>query len=106
MTFDESTNTLTIKPFGAGEFTWQCVETIENQRISLEYKGAFEGKGHWILEPHGASTRVIYEVNVEIKNPFLCFVNKFISVERQHSKMMKKVFKSLDNYVSNLHRKH
>lgn len=88
----------------AGEFTLRKKESIENKRVTLEYTGLFTGSATWILEPHGAACRVVYDAHVTTNSGLLGFINKFSSIEKRHSKTIKEMFEYLDRYLSNYHK--
>lgn len=98
--------TFKVSPLGPGFFTWKISEVEDNRKVVLIYDGIFSGHGTWIVEKDGAMSWLTYGVELTIKHKFFQLLNKFISIERLHSKMMKKVFRELDRYLNNYHAKH
>lgn len=103
---NEGKTVLEVSPKkGPGNFIWKIEEVVEDQKVVLSYDGIFTGTGVWQLLKTGATTKVSYTVDLDVKHGFYKFINKFFSLEKMHSKMMEEVFRSLDQHLNNLHRK-
>ena len=99
----ENDQTLIVKPSGFGSFTWTTQEFVKDKKMILRYEGMFEGTGTWELMQRGSYTEVVYKVELIINHPLMRWINKFVPVATLHSRMMPKVFKSLDTYLNNCH---
>ncbi len=92
-----------VSPAGPGSFTWEIIENEKDSKVVLQYKGIFSGTGTWRIDKDGAMSYLTYHVSATIDHGFYRFINKFVSLNKLHSKMMKNVFKSLDTYLNNYH---
>jgi carbon monoxide dehydrogenase subunit G len=92
-----------VAPMGPGSFTWKIAELVENRKVVLEYEGMFNGKGTWLIEKDAAMTFVTYSVSANIEHKLFQFINKFMPINKLHSKMMPKVFRELNTYLNNYH---
>jgi len=95
--------TIEVSPFGPGSFLWKITQSEENRQVVLSYDGIFSGTGTWSIEKDGAMSWLTYSVSLTIEHGFFKFINKFISINKLHAKMMKKVFIKLDQYLNNYH---
>ena len=92
-----------VFPAGPGSFTWENIEIDQDVKVVLKYKGIFSGTGTWRIDKDGAMSYLTYHVSASIDHGFYRFINKFVPINKLHSKMMQKVFKSLDAFLNNYH---
>lgn len=97
--------TVKVSALGPGFFTWKISQLEDNAKVILTYDGIFSGLGTWTIEKDGAMSWLNYTIDLTIEHKFFQILNRFISIEKLHSKMMKKVFAELDRYLNNYHAK-
>jgi hypothetical protein len=59
---------------------------------------AIEGHGEWRLERLDAGTRVVYELDVQVRGWLVALLDRIISLPRVHSRQMQGVFKNLERH--------
>lgn len=86
-----------LRPMGGRPFRCQ-VEAVEpNRSMRMRYEGSFvTGRGEWLLEPVDAGTRVRYTLDVEAEGRLVSWLSRLVSLEKIHSREMRKVLRQLE----------
>jgi ribosome-associated toxin RatA of RatAB toxin-antitoxin module len=84
---------------GTISFNIEMMRINPNKEIFVRYSGAYEGEGIWYFFETINGTKVMYEIELKIKNPFVVLLNFFVSVSMLHSKIMTKIFNRLEEYL-------
>lgn len=86
----------TIRPYGWRSFRCRVVSFEEPVRICLQYDGIYMGGvAEWRLEPVGQGTKVIYDMDAEVKDLLVTLVGTVISLKSIHSYSMRGIFRNL-----------
>lgn len=86
----------TIRPYGWRSFRCRVVSVEEPVRICLQYNGMYMGGGaEWRLEPVGQGTKVIYDLDAEVKDLLVTLVGTVINLKSIHSYSMRGIFQNL-----------
>lgn len=86
--------------FGTVKFFCEIVKILLNKEIVVKYTGAYSGMGTWFFFKGTNGIKVIYEIDLIIRNPFVYILSYFISLNRIHSKTMNDIFNNLEKYLS------
>ncbi len=87
---------LEIVPRGGRPFRCE-VELIEPpRRMRMRYgRGFVTGQGEWRLEPAGAGTRVVYDLDVQAHGWLVAVLGRLMPLGRIHSRSMQEVLANL-----------
>ncbi len=85
---------------GIISFKIELMRINPHKEIIVEYNGAYEGRGIWYFFETTNGTKLMYEIELEIKNILVRFVSLFINLNSIHSKMMTKIFDGLEDYLN------
>lgn len=85
---------------GIVNFKIELTRIIPNKEIIVSYTGAYEGQGIWYFFDSTNGTKLLYEIELMIKNPIIRFISLFINLTTLHSKMMTKIFNGLEEYLN------
>ncbi len=88
---------------GFVKFYCELIRINSNKELVVHYSGAYEGRGIWYFFESLNGTKLIYEIDLEIKNPFVFLVSLFLDLSHIHSKMMTNIFFSLEKYLNELY---
>ncbi len=88
---------------GIVSFQCELMKINNNKEIIVHYSGAYEGNGIWYFLETGKGTKLMYEIDLEIKNPIVRFLSLFINVAGIHSKMMSNLFQGLEKYLDKIY---
>lgn len=88
---------------GIIKFNIEMIRIIENKEIIVQYTGAYEGNGIWYFFETVNGTKLMYEIDLKIKNPFVFLIDLFVSVSMLHSNMMAKMFNRLEEYLNKIY---
>lgn len=89
---------------GIVKFNIELMRINTNKEIIVQYYGAYEGKGIWYFFESANGTKLMYEIELKVKNPLVRFVSLFVNLAAIHSKMMTKVFNGLEDYLNKLYK--
>lgn len=95
-------STIQVKT-GMISFNIEMMKINPNKEIFVRYSGAYEGEGIWYFFETINGTKVMYEIDLKIKNPLVVLINFFVSVSAIHSKMMTKLFDRLEQYLNKIY---
>jgi uncharacterized protein YndB with AHSA1/START domain len=85
-----------IRPYGWRSFCCKVVSVEEPACICLQYEGAYmSGIAEWRLESVGQGTRVIYDMDAEVKDLLVALVGKVTDLKNIHSYSMRHIFQNL-----------
>ncbi|MCX8056740.1 MAG: SRPBCC family protein [Ignavibacteria bacterium] len=84
---------------GLVSFRIELMRINPNKEIIVQYSGAYEGRGIWYFFETINGTKLMYEIELEIKNPLVRFLSLFVNLNSIHSKMMTKIFQGLEEYL-------
>ncbi len=92
-----------VKVFGGKSF-FSKVENIKNEeQIKLLYfDGLYYGYGIWKIDGQGNSSILSYEVDLEIKDPFIRILSYIVSISKLHSLTFKHIFRNLGKYIGRI----
>jgi ribosome-associated toxin RatA of RatAB toxin-antitoxin module len=88
---------------GIIKFKIELTRINPNKEIIIRYSGAFEGEGIWYVFETTNGTKLMYEIELKIKNPLVVFLNFFVNISTLHSKMMTKMFNRLEEYLNKIY---
>lgn len=88
---------------GIISFRCELMRINNNKEIIVHYSGAYEGNGIWYFLETGKGTKLMYEIDLEIKNPIVKILSIFINVAGIHSKMMSNIFQGLEKYLNKIY---
>ena len=90
----------TIRPYGWRSFRCRVVSFEAPVRICLEYDGIYMGGvAEWRLEPAGQGTKVIYDMDAEVKDLLVTLFGAVINLESVHSYSMRGIFRNLRRHL-------
>lgn len=89
---------------GVIQFNIELKRINQNKEIIVQYSGAYEGQGIWYFFDSTNGTKLMYEIELKIKNPLVRLISLFINIASFHSKMMTKIFDGLEDYLNNIYR--
>lgn len=82
-------------------FVARVAELIENERLIVEYvRGAYLGRGEWLLEPVGEGTRLRMRWQVRSHGLLPSLSGLAVKADAIHSQMMQTGFHRLDNLLT------
>ena len=86
----------TIRPYGWRSFCCRVISFEEPVRICLQYDSTYMlGVAEWRLEPFDQGTKVIYDMDAEVKDLLVNLVGMVINLESIHSYSMQNIFRNL-----------
>ena len=88
---------------GIISFNIELMRINPNKEIIVRYSGAYEGEGIWYFFETTNGTKLMYEIELKIKNPLVFFLNFFINISTLHSKVMVKMFNRLEQYLNKMY---
>lgn len=88
---------------GIISFNIELMRINPNKEIIVRYSGAYEGEGIWYFFETTNGTKLMYEIELKIKNPLVFFLNFFINISTLHSKVMVKMFNRLEQYLNKIY---
>lgn len=88
---------------GIIRFNIEMMRVNPNKEILVRYSGAYEGEGIWYFFETTNGTKLMYEIELKIKNPLVFFLNFFINISTLHSKVMVKMFNRLEQYLNKIY---
>ncbi len=88
---------------GVIKFFIELMRINPEKEIIVHYSGAYEGNGIWYFFESSNGTKLMYEIELKVKNPIVRFVSLFVNIAALHSKMMTEVFNGLENYLNKLY---
>ncbi|MGB9663952.1 MAG: SRPBCC family protein [Ignavibacteria bacterium] len=88
---------------GIVSFNMELMKINPNKEIFVRYSGAYEGEGIWYFFETTTGTKVMYEIDLKIKNPLVVLINFFVNVSALHSKIMTKIFDRLEKYLNKIY---
>lgn len=110
---DAKVNVIKINPKGVGSiiqvktgiisFQIEMMRINPNKEIIVHYTGAYEGEGIWYFFETANGTKLMYEIELKIKNPLVIVLNFFVNVSMLHSKVMNKIFNRLEEYLNKIY---
>jgi len=85
-----------LRPYGWRSFRCRVLSVEEPVRIGLQYEGDYMiGGAEWRLEPVGQGTRVIYDMDAEVKDLLVTLIGRMINLKSIHSYSMRCIFRNL-----------
>lgn len=81
------------------KFFCEIVKTVPHQEIVINYSGIYCGTGTWFFIEGANGVKVMYEVDLEVKDFFVKVISFIINLSAIHSKQMAKLFNGLENYL-------
>jgi ribosome-associated toxin RatA of RatAB toxin-antitoxin module len=100
---EERTGSIIELKVGVVKFQMEMKSISPNKEIIVHYSGAYSGKGIWYFFENINGTKLMYEIDLVIKNPLVRFVSLFINIAHIHSKKMTEVFDGLEQYLDKLY---
>lgn len=88
---------------GIVSFQCELMRINKNKEIIVHYTGSYEGNGIWYFLETGKGTKLMYEVDLQIKNPIVKVLSLFVNVAGIHSKMMSNLFQGLEKYLNKIY---
>lgn len=88
---------------GIVSFQCELMRINKNKEIIVHYTGSYEGNGIWYFLETGKGTKLMYEIDLEIKNPIVKVLSLFVNVTGIHSKMMSNIFQGLEQYLNKIY---
>lgn len=82
------------------KFFCEIVKTVPHQEIVINYSGIYCGTGTWFFIEGANGVKVMYEVDLEVKDFFVAVFSVIINLSALHSKQMAKLFNGLENYLN------
>lgn len=82
------------------EFIWEIIKIEKLSEIIVSYSGAYKGLATWYFSNLADGVKVMFEVELEIKNPFILFASFFVNMNEFHSKQMVQLFNNLETYLN------
>jgi len=73
---------------------------VEPVKLVMQYSGIYSGLGIWTLTEMNGQTKIDYEINLEVNNPFIRLLSYVIPVEKIHYKLMNEVLLGLENRLN------
>lgn len=89
---------------GIIQFNIELTRINSNKEIIVHYTGAYEGQGIWYFFDSSNGTKLMYEIDLKIKNPLIRLISFFINIASIHSQIMTKIFSRLEEYLNNLYK--
>jgi len=90
----------TIRPYGWRSFRCRVVSCEESRRIGLHYEGGYlGGVAEWRLEPVGQGTKIMYDLDAEVRDPLVTLFGAVISLESVHAYSMRGIFINLEQLL-------
>ena len=89
-----------IRPYGGMSFYCEFSEMVEPVKLVMQYSGIYSGLGIWTLTEMNGQTKIDYEINLEVNNPFIRLLSYVIPVEKIHYKLMNEVLLGLENRLN------
>lgn len=90
--------------FGIVKFKIELTRINQFREIIVQYSGAYEGNGIWYFFESTIGTKLLYEIDLKIKNPIVRFISIFVNINSMHSNVMTKIFDGLENYLNNIYK--
>jgi ribosome-associated toxin RatA of RatAB toxin-antitoxin module len=90
---------LEITAYGK-KFFCEIVKASPIQEIVINYSGIYSGTGTWFFVEGANGVKVMYEVDLEIKDFLVRLFSFIINLNAIHSKQMAKLFNGLENYLN------
>jgi len=81
-------------------FFCEIVKVKPHQEIVINYSGIYSGTGTWFFVEGANGIKVMYEVDLEVKDFFVSLFSFIINLNAIHSKQMAKLFNGLENYLN------
>lgn len=90
--------------FGIVKFKIELTRINQFREIIVQYSGAYEGNGIWYFFESTIGTKLLYEIDLKIKNPIVRFISIFVNINSMHSNVMTKIFDGLETYLNNIYK--
>lgn len=90
--------------FGIVKFKIELTRINQFREIIVQYRGAYEGNGIWYFFESTNGTKLLYEIDLKIKNPIVRLISIFVNINSMHSNVMTKTFEGLENYLNNIYK--
>ena len=82
------------------KFFAKVTKIVEGKLLEDEISGCFIGKGIWTFEPINGKTKVQFHMNARTNGLLYTIFAPFVNYEKNHTNIMDKGFKALNNYLS------
>ncbi len=89
--------------FGIIGFEIELMRVNPNYEIFVKYSGAYSGQGVWYFFETTNGTKLMYEIDLKIRNPLVWFTSLFVNIARLHSEIMAKIFRNLEEYLNKIY---
>ncbi len=81
-------------------FFYEIVKAKPNHEIVINYSGIYSGTGTWFFVEGANGVKVMYEVDLEVKDFFVSLISFIFNLNVMHSKQMAKLFNGLEKYLN------
>ena len=82
------------------KFSAKITKLVEGKLIEEEVSGSFVGTASWTFEPIDRKTRAQHRFNARTNGILYSIFSPFVDYRKNHSDIMQKGFKALNNYLS------
>ena len=86
-----------VRPYGGLPFFCEFSECVDNVKLIMKYSGIYSGLGVWTLTEMDGRTKVEYEIDLKINNPFIRLLSYVVPVDKIHYDLMDEVLAGLEN---------
>jgi len=82
------------------KFSSKVTKIVEGKLLEDDITGCFIGTGKWTFEPTDGKTKVQFRINARTNGLIYSIFAPFVNYEKNHTDIMEKGFKALNNYMS------